>query len=113
MSFRPLLALCLALILALTSQSMAVARGMAAATGQMVICTGSGVTAVYVDAQGQPTGAPHICPDGAMHVPPAPPTTPTGVAPTAFASVIWQAKAPRQQVTAPTPRRAARAPPLV
>lgn len=58
----------LALMLALTSQSMAVARGASAATGQMVLCTGTGPVAVYMDADGQPTSAPHICPDSALNV---------------------------------------------
>jgi hypothetical protein len=60
--------LLLALMLALTSQSMAVARGASAATGQMVLCTGSGPVAVYFDAEGEPTSAPHICPDSALNV---------------------------------------------
>jgi hypothetical protein len=65
---RLISSLALALMLALTSQSMAVARGASAATGQMVLCTGAGPVAVYVDAQGQPTSAPHICPDSALNV---------------------------------------------
>lgn len=65
---RVVSSLLLALMLALTSQSMAVARGASAATGQMVLCTGTGPVAVYVDAQGQPTSAPHICPDSAFNV---------------------------------------------
>ena len=60
--------LLLALVLAFTSQSMAVARGAAAAAGQMVLCTGTGPIAVYVDANGKPTSAPHICPDAAFQV---------------------------------------------
>lgn len=66
--YRSLISLCLALMLALTSQSMAVARGASAATGQMVLCTGAGPVAVYTDAAGQPTSAPHICPDSALNV---------------------------------------------
>ncbi|NNE50983.1 MAG: hypothetical protein HKN30_01095 [Sulfitobacter sp.] len=69
MTLRPLLSLLIALTLALTSQSMAVARGASAAAGQMVICTGTGPQAVYVDAEGQPTSAPHICPDAALELP--------------------------------------------
>lgn len=65
---RVISCLLLALMLALTSQSMAVARGAAAASGKIVLCTGAGPVAVYVDAQGQPTGAPHICPDSALNV---------------------------------------------
>lgn len=65
---RSFLSFALALMLALTSQSMAVARGASAATGQMVLCTGSGPQAVYTDAEGNPTSAPHICPDSALNV---------------------------------------------
>ena len=51
---------------------MATARGASAATGQMVICTGTGPVVVYIDDEGQPTAAPHICPDCvlAFHTPP-------------------------------------------
>lgn len=64
---RAVLSLLLALMLALTSQSMAVARGSSAATGQMVICTSLGATLVYMDASGAPTSAPHICPDATIN----------------------------------------------
>ena len=60
------LSLILALSLALTGQAMAVARGEAAAVGQMVLCTGTGQVMVHVDAQGRPTGPPVICPDAAL-----------------------------------------------
>ncbi|MEP3948094.1 hypothetical protein [Ascidiaceihabitans sp.] len=60
---RPLFALCLALVISFTGQSMAVARGANDATGKMVLCTGSGEKLVYMDAQGNPTSAPHLCPD--------------------------------------------------
>jgi hypothetical protein len=65
---RSFIAVLLALVLGLTSQSMAVARGASAATGQMVLCTGAGPVAVYLDAKGQPTSAPHICPDSALNI---------------------------------------------
>ena len=58
-----LTALGLCLFLALTSQSMAVARGAAQPVGHVVLCTGTGPVSVAVDATGQPTGTPHICPD--------------------------------------------------
>ena len=54
-------------MLALTSQGIAVARGASAASGQMVLCTGAGPMAVYVDDQGQPTSAPLLCSDAAFH----------------------------------------------
>lgn len=60
---RILLSLLLTLSLAFTSLTMAQARGAAAATGQMVICSGLGTTIVNVDAEGQPTRPPHLCPD--------------------------------------------------
>lgn len=65
---HPIIAIFLTLVLAVTGQSMAVARGASAATGQMVLCTGSGPLAIYVDAQGNLTSAPHICPDCALNI---------------------------------------------
>lgn len=65
-SLRPYLGLALCLLLALTSQSMAVARGAPGPTGQVVLCTGTGPVTILVGADGQPTGAVHICPDLAL-----------------------------------------------
>lgn len=59
-------AIALAVLLALTSQTMATARGAPAPVGQAVLCTGMGPVTVLVDAQGQPTGKVHICPDCAF-----------------------------------------------
>lgn len=56
----------LALMLALTGQSAAVARGMPDAAGQIVLCTGAGPVSVLVDENGQPVGPGHICPDCAL-----------------------------------------------
>lgn len=42
---------------------MAVARGAANPVDHMVICTGLGLVTVHLDAQGNPVGPPHICPD--------------------------------------------------
>ena len=53
----------LILVLVLASQSMAQARLMPAAVGQMVICTTDGAKIIGIDAQGQPSGEDHICPD--------------------------------------------------
>ncbi|EDM32162.1 hypothetical protein RTM1035_11938 [Roseovarius sp. TM1035] len=60
---HPILALALCLVLALTSQSLAVARGMAQPVGKIVLCTGTGPITVAVDAEGQPRATPHLCPD--------------------------------------------------
>ena len=63
---RSYLALVLAALLTLTGQSMAVARGMPNAAGEIVLCTGYGPVSVLVDDDGQPVGKPHICPDYAL-----------------------------------------------
>lgn len=63
---RPYLAFFLVATLALTGQSMAVARGMAAPSGEMVLCIGGGPVVVPVDADGNPTSEPHYCPDCVM-----------------------------------------------
>ena len=57
------IAICLAVVLVLTGQSMAAARGATDATGKMVLCVGAESVVVYMDEQGQPTQAPHFCPD--------------------------------------------------
>lgn len=64
--FSHILSYALAAIIALTAQSGAVARMMPDATGQIVICTGSGPMMVYTDENGEPTSAPHVCPDCTM-----------------------------------------------
>lgn len=64
--FRTYLALFLALLLVLTGQSMAIARGFGGPAGEMVLCTGSGPVMVYVDENGAPTKPPHYCPDGVL-----------------------------------------------
>ncbi len=65
-AYRTYLGLILAALLAFTSQSMAVARGMPDAAGQIILCTGQGIVTVSVDEHGQPVERPHICPDCAM-----------------------------------------------
>lgn len=66
---RTIKAVLVALLLIVTSQSMAVARGtMRDATGATVLCTGTGPITVLTDADGQPIGPTHICPDCALSV---------------------------------------------
>ncbi|WP_372604253.1 hypothetical protein [Actibacterium sp.] len=61
---RPIFTLALALMLAMTSLTLAVARGQAPAVSDVVICSGFGLQVIHLDAEGNPVGAPHICPDG-------------------------------------------------
>jgi len=63
---RSSLALLLAVILAVTSVSAAFARGQADPAGTMVLCRGLVTVTVVVDANGQPIGIPHLCPDAAV-----------------------------------------------
>ncbi len=60
---RHSIAILLIAVLTLTGHSMAIARGMPAATGMMELCTGTSPVMVPVDANGQPTGPAHICPE--------------------------------------------------
>ena len=62
-ALSPGAALALVAVLALTSVTSAIARGQAPAVDQAVICTGTGVVTVALDAQGNPTGMAHPCPD--------------------------------------------------
>lgn len=66
-SFRQFAGFALALIIALTSVTMALARGQTRdATGTIIICSGAGVVQIQLDAKGNPVGPAHICPDCAV-----------------------------------------------
>ena len=61
MQLRTYLAIVLAALLAFASYGGASAQMMRDATGQMVICTGTGAVTIYVDDDGQPAAPPHPC----------------------------------------------------
>lgn len=69
------LAMVLAALVALTGLALASERGMSRVAGQIVLCTGHGPLAVWVDANGQPVDKIALCPDqtasllGALHLP--------------------------------------------
>jgi hypothetical protein len=69
----------MALMLVVTGESFAVARGMPGAAGQIILCTGNGVVIVDVDENGQPLERGHICPDAALFVLAAVAEPPPGV----------------------------------
>ena len=56
-------ALMLAVILAVTSVSMAVARGQTRIADEIIVCSGQGLITVAVDENGDPAGPAHLCPD--------------------------------------------------
>lgn len=58
--------LLLALSLALTGFGTGFARAQAPAVGEIVLCRGLTTVTLPVDAEGQPTAAPHLCPDAVM-----------------------------------------------
>lgn len=60
---RTSLAIALCLLLGVTGQAMAFARGAAPAEDRVVICAGHVYKVVYVDAEGQPTAPPELCAD--------------------------------------------------
>lgn len=59
------ISLVLVLGLSLASFSLAAARGQTRAVQAIVICAGAGFQVLHLDAEGNPTGPPHVCPDGA------------------------------------------------
>ncbi|CRL11797.1 hypothetical protein NIT7321_02667 [Phaeobacter italicus] len=51
------------LMAALSLTGISAQAGMRDASGQMVLCTGTGPAMVYVDSDGQPTSPPADCPE--------------------------------------------------
>jgi hypothetical protein len=47
----------------LTAGAVGSVRGQAMAAGEIVLCAGGAAVTVPVDADGNPTGPPHWCPD--------------------------------------------------
>ncbi|HMO07445.1 MAG TPA: hypothetical protein PKD10_07315 [Paracoccaceae bacterium] len=64
MAWRSVLSLLLAVLLAMASQSMAVARSHAAAGAFAVeVCADGAPATVLLDSQGKPVPPVHLCPD--------------------------------------------------
>ncbi|MDN3710775.1 hypothetical protein QWZ10_01070 [Paracoccus cavernae] len=59
----PAMRLVLILVLVLTGQTLAAARGQAQIAGEMVLCAGEFTMRVTVDAEGNPVERVTICPD--------------------------------------------------
>lgn len=67
-AFPAMIAALLAVILALTSVTMAVARGQTRVAGEMVLCSGYGIVVLHLDAAGNPVDGPGGAPGGAVHL---------------------------------------------
>lgn len=63
----PLVPLLLSALIAVTSVTMAAARGQMMRGDAVVICSGYGVVTILVDARGEPVGTVHPCPDCTLH----------------------------------------------
>lgn len=63
---RAALAVTLAFLLALTSMTMAAARGQVMQGGVVVLCSGAVISAATPEGRDTPAGTAHICPDMAL-----------------------------------------------
>ncbi|MDP2061637.1 MAG: hypothetical protein Q8J98_00840 [Phaeovulum sp.] len=59
-------AILMVLVLGASSVTMAIARGQTRAAGEVVICSGYGLTTIHLDAAGSPVESVLICPDMAL-----------------------------------------------
>ncbi len=116
-SMRParktILCVVLSAMVILTGLGVASSRGIDKVAGQMVLCTGAGPVVVYMDKDGQPTQAPHYCPEFALSllgaVEPQPADLP-------YVSDALSPQPPRgatSLIAADVPNRPARSPPVV
>lgn len=109
---RRYLGLFMALAIALTAHGAAAAQGNRDASGQMVICTGTGPVVVYVDDDGQPVQPPHYCPDCVMQLLDAVSVPVTLCAPDATGVAALPVPVPALTHGRNTLRASARAPPV-
>ena len=65
---RAMLHIILTVAMLVTGIGAASARGAAPAVDHVVICGGAGISVLYLDAEGQPTHPPHLCPDCVLHL---------------------------------------------
>lgn len=63
MVLRSLAPVLLAIVMALTGITMAVARGQMAGAQSVVICSGYGIVTIQLDQRGEPIDTVHPCPD--------------------------------------------------
>jgi len=110
-ALRTITTLALCLFLAATSVTLAVARGAPGPVGVMVICTSEGMSRVTVDADGQPTAPPHVCPDCLLALHATAPRDPLPAPRDACVSARTPFADARHATTPARPAMLARAPP--
>ncbi len=71
----------IAFSLVISGQAIALAKGASPATDYMVLCTGHGTVILFTDQNGDPTAAPHLCPDCTLAALTATPGPDTSVQP--------------------------------
>ena len=108
---RTSLAIALCLLLGVTGQAMAFARGAAPAQDRVVICAGHVYKTIYVDAEGQPTAPPELCADCLHLVSALPPAHAPLCAPNRFVIALAATRALGYQPDAIARDYSARAPP--
>lgn len=113
MTRHSLRALGLCLLLALTSLTMAAARGAAQPVGQIVLCTGAGPVSVPVDATGKPTGPSHLCPDCLPALLAGASSTPDAARPLRLCRAAWPLTGAMAPAGSAFPAFTARAPPRI
>ena len=75
---RALKSVLVAVLLVVTSATAGAARGQVMAAGEVVICSGGQVLTLRLDAEGNPVGPGHVCPDCVLSLVAAPPAGATG-----------------------------------
>ncbi|MCA0869463.1 hypothetical protein LCL97_01375 [Seohaeicola saemankumensis] len=110
--FAPIItALMLSLLLVLGAQRQAMTHAGGDVT-EMVLCTGSGATTVWIGRDGEPVAPPHDCPDCTLCLPHALLPEIAVPAPAAGPQRQEPLRAARLDLSLPAPRPFARGPPL-
>ena len=112
-SLPRLLAPLMAVVLALTGVTDAMARGHAPVVGHMVICSADGVTTIAVDADGNPAQGSHPCPDCTLSSGAMLPAAPVAAQPVPRIIAAVPARDAQCNGNPRTSQRHARAPPFL
>ncbi len=107
------IAILLVAVLVLTGHSMAIARGMHGAAGLMELCIGDSAVMVAVNADGNPTGHSHICPEFSLSLMDAVAPVPALAVPVAMRGQKIDRQEEVQLGVIRAIRTSARAPPVV